>query len=146
MDLETTGLDPRRDVILSIGWVPIRRRHVVLSESGYVEIRADRELQPESVIVHGITDDRAERGQPLEDTLGRCFRRWEIVFALRDIIFCQATVADCTLGHAALACGSAVRAQVCANTNSPNAKLDPVPVLLPRHVCAIRPRLYEQLR
>lgn len=58
VDVETTGLDPRHDHVLSIGWVPVKERQVVLRGACEVVVG----LPPgadvgESATVHGITDD-----------------------------------------------------------------------------------------
>ncbi|MBE7324771.1 3'-5' exonuclease [Nocardioides sp. Y6] len=58
VDLETTGLDPRRDHVLTAGWVPVRGGQVVLAETREVALR----LPPgvgvgDSATVHGLTDD-----------------------------------------------------------------------------------------
>ena len=69
VDLETTGFEPARDQILSIGWVPIRDRRVCLSGARCLGVRPQGPLPAASVVVHGITDDRAAAGLELEAAL-----------------------------------------------------------------------------
>lgn len=72
VDLETTGLDPRRDEILSIGWVPVDGGEVVLGGAGRVVVREGGGLAGvgQSAVVHGITDDDLAHGMALEDAVG----------------------------------------------------------------------------
>lgn len=60
VDLETTGLDPRTDEILSIGFVPVDGDTITLAGARRVMIRTSGEVG-ESATIHGITDDHAER-------------------------------------------------------------------------------------
>lgn len=69
MDLETTGLDARRDQILSIGWVVIRGLRVVLGTARHHILRVRGPIPESSAVLHGITDDRAARGMELEAVL-----------------------------------------------------------------------------
>ena len=40
VDMETTGIKPARDAMLSIGWVPLNGRSIDLSGAGYVVVAA----------------------------------------------------------------------------------------------------------
>ena len=71
VDIETTGLDPRSDRVLSIGWLPIDDNRVVLGGAGRVEVRDDDAAGVgQSATVHGLTDDRLASGVPLEEAVG----------------------------------------------------------------------------
>ncbi len=65
LDFETTGLDVRKDAILSAGYTLIRNGRVVLGENGHHIVRVEKTLSRESVIIHKITDDRMRHGMPL---------------------------------------------------------------------------------
>jgi DNA polymerase III subunit epsilon len=54
LDFETTGLDRRRDAIVSFGVVPVRGGRVVLGEAVHELVRPDVSSSPESMRVHGI--------------------------------------------------------------------------------------------
>lgn len=56
LDLETTGLDPKRDEIVSLGWVIIRQLAVDFSSSEHILVRPSQELSESSVVVHRIFD------------------------------------------------------------------------------------------
>jgi DNA polymerase-3 subunit epsilon/CBS domain-containing protein len=54
IDLETTGLDPRRDAIVSVAVIPFVRGE---PEPGYrTLVDPERAIPPESTRIHGITD------------------------------------------------------------------------------------------
>ena len=73
VDIETTGLDPRRDRVLSIGWLPVDGGRVVLGGAGRVVVRdaGGAAGVGQSATVHGLTDDRLAGGIPLEDAVAR---------------------------------------------------------------------------
>lgn len=64
VDLETTGLDPTRDHVLSVGFVPVDGGEIVLSGARRVIIAADAEVG-QSATVHGLTDDDIAAGAAL---------------------------------------------------------------------------------
>lgn len=69
LDLETTGLDPKRDSILSYGLVHMHRMSIQLETSCHEFIAVPDEIPEQSAVIHRITDDVAARGRPLEDVL-----------------------------------------------------------------------------
>jgi DNA polymerase-3 subunit epsilon len=69
VDFETTGLDPRRDQIVGAGWVQLRRERVVLGSACRRVVQPDGDLAPTSVVIHGISDDQAASGEPLQTVL-----------------------------------------------------------------------------
>jgi DNA polymerase-3 subunit epsilon len=69
LDLETTGLDPRRDEILSIGLVALAGGRIDLGTARHLRVAPTRAVPERSAVLHRITDDDAARGQPLADVL-----------------------------------------------------------------------------
>jgi len=69
LDLETTGLDPKRDSILSFGLVHLRRMSILLETSRYGVISVAEQIPEESAVIHQITDDVSAAGKPLEEVL-----------------------------------------------------------------------------
>lgn len=75
LDMETTGLDPKKDEILSIGLVEIRDQGVCLKSAWHEIVRVERELTAASVVIHQITHDQAEQGRALADVLPELLTR-----------------------------------------------------------------------
>lgn len=75
LDLETTGLDPRRDEIVSLGLVELRAGHIDLDTAWHQLVRIEGELPADSVVIHHITDDRLDQGLNLDEILPRLLQR-----------------------------------------------------------------------
>lgn len=73
LDVETTGLDPVRDGIVSIGLVPMSLGRIRASESRHWIVRPRVPLGEESVTIHGITDSQVADAPDLADILGEIF-------------------------------------------------------------------------
>ncbi|WP_420174540.1 exonuclease domain-containing protein [Luteococcus sp. OSA5] len=61
VDVETTGLDPKTDRLLSIGWVPVDGNAIPLRGAGHVVLRGATEVG-QSATIHRITDDQLAAG------------------------------------------------------------------------------------
>lgn len=68
IDTETTGLDPNRDHLLSVGYVPVDGTTIVLGGAAGFVIRTSREVG-QSATYHGLTDDIIAAGTALEEAL-----------------------------------------------------------------------------
>lgn len=75
LDLETTGLDPRSDHILSLAAVPVADGRVQLSERFERRIRPDRGFGIDSIRHHHITPDEAAGGRAVTPAV-REFLQW----------------------------------------------------------------------
>ena len=73
MDFETTGLNPRKHSILSVGLVPFNLQRIRCRESRHWLVNPRKELVEESVVFHGIThsdiDDKPDLIQVLKPLL-----------------------------------------------------------------------------
>jgi DNA polymerase III subunit epsilon len=69
VDLETTGLDPKRDSILSFGYVTLRGNRIDLSSARHRLVRTDRAIPEASAVIHQIMDDEAATGRLLDEVL-----------------------------------------------------------------------------
>jgi len=66
MDFETTGLDPDRDEVVSIGLVAMSLERVRMSDSHYWVLKPRADLRHESVVIHGITHSEVESAPDLK--------------------------------------------------------------------------------
>lgn len=69
VDFETTGLDCRKDRILSIGHVELAGGEILLGSALHTLIRPESFLNEDSVVIHRITDDAAAVGESLEASI-----------------------------------------------------------------------------
>lgn len=69
LDIETTGLDPQRDAIVSIGMVPFNTRRIHLSERRYWIVHPECALNSRSVTLHHITHADIEQAPPFSTIL-----------------------------------------------------------------------------
>jgi len=69
MDVETTGLNPAKDSIVSIGILPLTVDCIKASQSGHWIVQPHVPLADESVVIHGITHSQIENAPPLIDIL-----------------------------------------------------------------------------
>ncbi len=65
VDFETTGLDANIDKLLSVGFVLLEQEQIKLNSSYHQIINTKAQLEESNVIIHQITDDQKEQGQPL---------------------------------------------------------------------------------
>lgn len=68
IDLELTGLDASRDEILSIGYVPIDGRDLVMAGAAHILLSPSGEVG-QSASIHRLTDDHLAGGLPLEQAM-----------------------------------------------------------------------------
>jgi DNA polymerase-3 subunit epsilon len=66
LDFETTGLDPVRDGIVSIGLVPLTLDRIHSSKAQSYLVKPRINLKESSVIVHGITDSAIADAEDLD--------------------------------------------------------------------------------
>lgn len=69
VDLETNGLDPRRDHILSIGWVSVDGDSIDLASARHCLLHSAQPLNEAAVAIHHITDDVCSEGRPLSEVM-----------------------------------------------------------------------------
>ncbi|HSH57917.1 MAG TPA: 3'-5' exonuclease [Halomonas sp.] len=69
LDIETTGLDPRRHAIVSIGVVPFSLARIPLREAQYWVLKPYRELTRTSVTLHRITHSEVVDAPDLQEIL-----------------------------------------------------------------------------
>lgn len=73
IDVETTGLDPEKDQLLSLGWVPVDGDVIDLSGATHIILQAATDVG-QSAVYHGITDDQLAGGVPVADAMVEVLR------------------------------------------------------------------------
>ncbi len=69
LDFETTGINPHKEAILSVGYTVIQNGHVMLGDSGHNIVQVNKPIPKDSVLIHKITDDRSRQGQHLTEIM-----------------------------------------------------------------------------
>ena len=69
VDFETTGLNPAKDQILSIGFILIEDNQIKLSSAYHKVIRTLGPLIESNVVIHQITDDIRKEGATLQTAI-----------------------------------------------------------------------------
>ncbi|APU74107.1 3'-5' exonuclease [Vibrio parahaemolyticus] len=70
LDFETTGLNPEKHDIITIGLVPFNLRRIFLRDARHWKVRPQKKLDEDSVIIHGITHSELIDAPDLSDILG----------------------------------------------------------------------------
>ncbi len=65
LDLETTGLNPGQNQILSYGSVTLHHGEILLQSRQHRNVFSEQPIPEASVVIHQITDDQSSRGEPL---------------------------------------------------------------------------------
>lgn len=68
-DTELTGLDFKRDSIISIGAVRLSGGRILPGQSFYRLVRPDSELKSQGVVIHELTHSDLEKAEPAADVL-----------------------------------------------------------------------------
>ena len=69
LDFETSGLDARKDHIVSAGYVAIVDGMIQLSTARHELVKLGGSLTEQSVVIHKITDDDVSAGLPLDEVI-----------------------------------------------------------------------------
>ena len=69
LDTETTGLNPKKDEILSIGAVRVRDSKIITSESFEIFIKPVQDISHESIAIHHIRPSDIENGTSINQAL-----------------------------------------------------------------------------
>ncbi|MFO7812329.1 MAG: 3'-5' exonuclease [Pelovirga sp.] len=69
LDIETTGLNPGRDAIVSVGLVPFDLQRIYCNKARYWVLHPEKPLTTGSVVIHGITHAEALVGHDLKQIL-----------------------------------------------------------------------------
>jgi len=68
-DCETTGLDPKKDELISIGAVKVKGNKILTSEALHLYIEQKEQISHESIAIHRIRHCDLENAVPLEEAI-----------------------------------------------------------------------------
>jgi len=68
-DCETTGLNPKKDDIISIGAVKIKGNKIMTNEAIHLFVEQDKQISHESITIHQIRHCDLEDAIPLKDAI-----------------------------------------------------------------------------
>ncbi|KYJ85812.1 3'-5' exonuclease [Sulfurovum riftiae] len=68
-DCETTGLDPKKDEIISIGAVKIKENRILTDEAMHLFVRQEKQISHESITIHQIRHCDLEDAIPIEEAI-----------------------------------------------------------------------------
>jgi DNA polymerase III subunit epsilon len=74
IDCETTGLDRRRDDIVSIAAVPIRGSRILASAAFQAVVRPQARMREDAIKIHGLRESDVAGGQSMADVLPELLR------------------------------------------------------------------------
>ncbi|RUO18200.1 DNA polymerase III subunit epsilon [Aliidiomarina iranensis] len=73
IDFETTGFDPKKHGIVSIGSIPFNLKRIFNQQAKHWLAKPRRSLNTESIVVHGITHSQIQQAPDLLDILDDLF-------------------------------------------------------------------------
>jgi len=93
VDLELTGLDPKQNQIIAIGWTQVDRGRIRFGSNRHITVNAQQSVGP-SAAIHELMDSDVAMGVPLELGLQSLFeaaagRVWLFHHASLDLAFLQ---------------------------------------------------------
>ncbi|BAF72104.1 3'-5' exonuclease [Sulfurovum sp. NBC37-1] len=68
-DCETTGLDPKKDGIVSIGAVKIKENRILTDEAMHIYVKQEKQISHESITIHQIRHCDLEDAVPIEEAI-----------------------------------------------------------------------------
>ena len=74
IDCETTGLNPRRDDIVSVAAIPIRGARILASAAFQAMVRPQARMRPDAIKIHGLRERDVADGRPMAEVLPELLR------------------------------------------------------------------------
>ncbi|WP_336489915.1 3'-5' exonuclease [Methylobacterium nigriterrae] len=74
IDCETTGLNPRKDEIITVAAIHVRGERILTSACFEAVARTERKSHPDAIKVHRIFDAEARAGRPMRQILPELLR------------------------------------------------------------------------
>ena len=75
LDFETTGLNPDRDHIVSVGMVSIKHLVIDLESAWHQIVYSSRDMPEDTTVIHKITDDTVATGKHIPQIMPEVLER-----------------------------------------------------------------------
>jgi DNA polymerase-3 subunit epsilon len=69
LDIETTGLDSKKDIILSMGWVKVSNSTVHMDTAHHYYINDSSQINPKTAVINHITPETLASGVSIHDAM-----------------------------------------------------------------------------
>ena len=69
LDFETTGFQPEKDALLSVGYLPMIKQQLLLNDAVEMLINSTEHIKPETAVINHIVPEMLERGLPLKTVM-----------------------------------------------------------------------------
>ncbi|BEU03052.1 3'-5' exonuclease [Agarivorans sp. OAG1] len=73
-DIETTGLDPSTDQILSIGFVPMKNLRINMQDAEHYFVNSGTQVKAETAVINQIVPEMLEQGISLDAAMDKLFK------------------------------------------------------------------------
>ena len=73
LDFETTGFEPEKDALLSVGYLPMIKQQLLLNEAVEMLINSNEHIKAETAIINHIVPEMLAQGLPLETVMDNLF-------------------------------------------------------------------------
>jgi DNA polymerase III subunit epsilon len=74
IDCETTGLNPKKDDIVTVAAIKIRGTRILTSERFKETVRPDAKMNPAAIKIHRLRESDVKGGRPIRDVLPELLR------------------------------------------------------------------------
>ena len=73
IDFETTGFYPENDHLLSVGYLPLSKEKLILSEAVETYINSSKKIKAETAVINHIVPEMLENGSALNEVIDELF-------------------------------------------------------------------------
>lgn len=73
LDFETSGFEPDKDHLLSVGYLPMIKQELLLNHAVETFIQSSKKIKAETAVINHITAEMLEQGSPLDEVMDALF-------------------------------------------------------------------------
>ncbi|MDA7746880.1 3'-5' exonuclease [Psychromonas sp.] len=76
VDFETSGFDPKKDALLSVGYLPLIKEQLILSKAVETFIHGGEKINAATAVINHIVPEMLEKGAPLKEVMDKLFEEF----------------------------------------------------------------------